>query len=291
MKKVVVVGGAVIDIFAKPKYKFIMRDSNPGYLTKSLGGVGRNIAENLARLEVDTTLVTVLGKDEGKKMIMQNAQEVMLKLSAIGGVKTPTYLSIMDDNHDMVAAIAEMDEIENISREDIKKRDILFKNADYLVIDTNLKQETLEYIFKTYPKETYVDVISCQKGEKIKPFYRYIHGIKLNVLEAKYLSGIEDDDIEVIAKYFITQGVNEVYITLGKEGSLFMNREIVKKTPAVEVDVTNTAGAGDAYLAGIIYAKVHGLDPLEYARKAALIALHSNQAVSENMNKKNLEED
>ena len=83
MKKVVVVGGAVIDVFAYPKDKFILNDSNPGYITRSLGGVGRNIADNLARLQVDTTLITILGKDEGKKMIMQNAQEVMLKLSAV----------------------------------------------------------------------------------------------------------------------------------------------------------------------------------------------------------------
>ncbi|MFA6801515.1 MAG: carbohydrate kinase family protein [Acholeplasmataceae bacterium] len=289
MKKVIVVGGAVIDIFAKPKDRFIMRDSNPGYLIKSLGGVARNIAENLARLEVDTTLVTALGKDEGKKLIMQNAQEVMLKLSIIPVAQTPTYISILDDQNDMVAAIADMDEIELISKEDIKKRDSIFQNADYVILDTNLKKETIEYILKTYQKEIYVDAISCQKAEKLMPYLRYIQGLKLNLLEAKHLSENDSDDIEQIAKFFISRGVKEVYITMGKEGSFFMSKTQTLKTTSQGVDILNTAGAGDAYFAGMIYAKVNQFDPIVYAHRAALLTLQSEKAVSDLMNIKNLE--
>ncbi|QWB96339.1 hypothetical protein KHQ89_02585 [Mycoplasmatota bacterium] len=290
MKKVVVVGGAVIDVFAFPKDKFIMNDSNPGYIKKSLGGVGRNIAENLARLQVDTTLITILGKGEGKKMIMQNAQEVMLKLSSVAGNKTPTYLSILNDKNDTVAAIADMDEIELITKEHIKKRDIIFQSADYLVLDTNFNQDTLAYIFKTYKKEIYVDVISCQKGEKIKPFYKFIQGIKLNLLEAKHLSQLDSDDPETLARYFITQGVKEVFVTMGKEGSIFVSKGEVIRTPSHLVEIKNTAGAGDAYFAGVLYAKVNGLDPVAYAHKAAWLTLKSEKAVSDEMNVKNLEE-
>jgi len=290
MKKVLVVGGAVIDIFAYPKSKFIMFDSNPGYLKKSLGGVARNIAENLARLNVDTTLITALGKDDGKKVIMQNAQEVMLKLSAVPVPQTPTYLSIQNDENDMVAAIADMDEIELISKEDIKLREIIFQNADYIILDTNLKKETLEYIVKAYQqKEIYVDAISCQKANKIKPFYKYLKGLKMNQLEARYLSQMEDQDIEEVAKYFIAKGVKEVYITLGKDGSVYMDESKYEKLPAHEIKVVNTAGAGDAYLAGVIYAKVHDLEPLTYARKAAEITLIDEKTVSNEMNEKNLE--
>lgn len=112
----------------------------------------------------------------------------------------------------------------------------------------------------------------------------------MNLLEAKYLSGLEDADTETIAKYFISQGVKEVYITLGKDGSLFMNKNEVIKTPSHDVEILNTAGAGDAYLAGILYAKVHGFVPTEYAQKAAMLTLRSEKAVSTEMNIKNLEE-
>lgn len=290
MKKVVVVGGAVLDVFAYPHDTFILNDSNPGYLKTSLGGVARNIAENLARLGVDTTLVTMLGKDEGKKLIMQNAQEVMLKLSAIPATKTPTYLAILNEDNEMVAAVADMDEIELLSKEHIKKRDVIFQNADYIILDTNLNPETLQYIFKTYQKEFYMDVISCKKAEKIKPFYRFIHGLKLNILEAKHLSGIDTDDEEVLAKYFLSQGVKEVYLTLGQNGSIYMSKEEVIRTPSHDVEIKNTAGAGDAFLAGIIYGKINNLDLLSCAQKAAEVTLQSKKAVSEDMCEHKIEE-
>lgn len=290
MKKVVVVGGAVLDVFAYPHDTFILNDSNPGYLKTSLGGVARNIAENLARLGVDTTLVTMLGKDEGKKLIMQNAQEVMLKLSAIPATKTPTYLAILNEDNEMVAAVADMDEIELLSKEHIKKRDVIFQNADYVILDTNLNPDTLQYIFKTYQKEFYMDVISCKKAEKIKPFYRFIHGLKLNILEAKHLSDIDTDDEEVLAKYFLSQGVKEVYLTLGQNGSIYMSKEEVIRTPSHDVEIKNTAGAGDAFLAGIIYGKINGLDLLSCAQKAAEVTLQSKKAVSEDMCEHKIEE-
>lgn len=290
MKKVVVVGGAVLDVFAYPHDTFILNDSNPGYLKTSLGGVARNIAENLARLGVDTTLVTMLGKDEGKKLIMQNAQEVMLKLSAIPAMKTPTYLAILNEDNEMVAAVADMDEIELLSKEHIKKRDVIFQNADYVILDTNLNPDTLQYIFKTYQKEFYMDVISCKKAEKIKPFYRFIHGLKLNILEAKHLSGIDTDDEEVLAKYFLSQGVKEVYLTLGQKGSIYMSKQEVVRTPSHDVEIKNTAGAGDAFLAGIIYGKINGLDLLSCAQKAAEVTLQSKKAVSEDMCEHKIEE-
>ncbi len=290
MKKVVVVGGAVLDVFAYPHDKFILNDSNPGYLKTSLGGVARNIAENLARLEIDTTLVTMLGKDEGKKQIMQNAQDVMLKLSSIPATKTPTYIAILNETNEMVAAVADMDEIELLSKEHIKKRNVIFKNADYIVLDTNLNLDTLQYIFKTYDKEFYIDVISCKKAEKIKPFYRYIHGLKLNILEAKHLSGLDTDCEEELAKYFLSQGVKEVYLTLGQKGSIYMTKEEIIKTPSHLVEIKNTAGAGDAFLAGIIYGKIHGLNIIDCAQKAAEITLQSNKAVNDCMCRKKIEE-
>lgn len=291
MEKVLVVGGSVIDIFACPKDKIILGDSNPGYLKQSLGGVGRNIAENLARLGIDTTLITPMGKDEGRKMIMQNAQDVMLKLSIIQAEHTPTYISILNEENDNVVSVAAMDEIEQMTKEDIKIRDISFQNADLIVLDTNLSQETLTYIFETYHKPFYVDVISARKAERIKPFLRYIEALKMNKLEAQYLTGmIDEDNPEVLAKYVISKGVKEVYITLGKEGSFYMDKDKKISYPQIPVQTKNTSGAGDAFFAGVIYAKMKGLDPLVWARKAAVLTVQSDDSVSHEMSVKALED-
>ena len=57
------IGGANMDIHCKSDRQLIMRDSNPGSLQTSLGGVCRNICENLARLGESVRLITVVGYD------------------------------------------------------------------------------------------------------------------------------------------------------------------------------------------------------------------------------------
>ena len=60
---VAVIGGMNMDIFGIPDEKVIPRDSNIGQIGMAVGGVGQNIAQNLARLEVPTYLITVYGDD------------------------------------------------------------------------------------------------------------------------------------------------------------------------------------------------------------------------------------
>ena len=283
MSKVVVIGGAVVDLFAYPHQNIQMNDSNPGYFTTSLGGVGRNIAENLARLNIDTTLITVLGKDAQGRMIENHAKSVNLKISAILAETTPTYISIMDERKDTVVAIAAMDQILLLTKEEIEKRSTLLNQADVILADTNLSEDALSYIFHHYKKPIYVDAISGPKAIKVKPFLPFIKGLKMNTIEASLISGIaykSQEDIEQLGAYFIKQGVQEVYITLGSEGSFYMNKDISFYKEAIKVDIQNTTGAGDAFFAGVIYAKIHHQNPLTYAMASAIINLQDEKAVS-----------
>ena len=60
---VTVVGGVNMDIGGWPGEVPVMQDSNPGVVRMSLGGVGRNIAHNMALLGMDVRMVTVFGDD------------------------------------------------------------------------------------------------------------------------------------------------------------------------------------------------------------------------------------
>lgn len=277
-------------MFAYPKDKLILGDSNPGYLKKSLGGAGRNIAENLARLEVDTTLFTVLGRDEGRRWIMTSAQEAKLKLSATTVEQTPSYISILNEENNLVVSIALMDGIETLNIDDVKKRDSVFQRTDLIVLDTNLAQDTLEYIAKTYQeKDIYLSVISCKKANKAKLIYPFINTLKMNIQEANFLADVSEDiDDLKLGKYFISKGVKQVFITKGRQGSFFVSSSEYKKIKHNAVEIKNSCGAGDSYLAGVIYARINGLDPLLYATKAALITLEDEKAVCEKMSVENI---
>ncbi|MDI6453654.1 carbohydrate kinase family protein, partial [Peloplasma aerotolerans] len=293
MKKIVVIGGSVIDIFAYPHHRMIMNDSNPGYLRKSMGGVGRNIAENLVRLGLDTTLITVLGDDDAGMFIKDSCKNLGLKLSIVDVATTPTYLCIMDEHNEDLISVAAMDQIEELNETSLSKRKKIIDQADILIVDTNLSIETLTYIFDTYDKDIYVDTISSQKAVKIKPFLSKINTLKLNRLEAELLSGIhheDEKDIYRIGDYFIAHGVKEVFITLGSNGSLHMSNKISRFKPSYRVPVLNSTGAGDAFFAGVIYAKLNDLDPLIYGSASAIVNLQDEKAVSSDLTVQKLDE-
>lgn len=290
--KVVVIGGAVLDVFLFPHKKMILHDSNPGYMLKSFGGVGRNIAENLARLNVDTTLLTVLGEDTYGEDIYNDAHNIKLAINPIYIKETPQYISIIDENNEDLISVAVMDGLNELNIEHIKRRNGFISDANYIVIDTNLNYETIEYIVNTYKKKIFVDTISSQKALKIKPLLNKIHTLKTNLLEAEALSNIKyksKEDLNKIGKYFIDEGVKEIFITLGKDGAAYITEDnIVIKEP-FKTNVKNTTGAGDAFFAGVIYANINNIDPINAGFANAKLNLESENAVLKTLNKDLLE--
>jgi pseudouridine kinase len=283
MKKVVVIGGAVVDLFLYPDQKMILHDSNPGYMKQSLGGVGRNIAENLARLSVETHLISVIGNDEAGDWIRRASAEIGLHLSIIESEKTPMYFCVMDETKEDLVSVAVMKEIEKLTHHEIEKRLDLIQSADLVVIDTNLSEKAFAYACEHIRKPLFVDAISTQKVIKIRKYLHYIHTLKLNAMEAEVLTGMTFetmDDLNDMGDFLIQAGVKQVLITLGATGAYYANHEHAMFKNAIPVDVKNGTGAGDAFIAGAIYAHLNDLHPLSVAMANAMINLESESAVS-----------
>ncbi len=122
---VTVIGGANIDIQGFPYGKLNLNDSNPGKVKISLGGVGRNIAENLVKMDIDTKLVTVIGDDPYGKKILEECKMAKIDMDDSLVIKnrfSSVYLSILDEEGDMKSAVSDMDIINEIDIDFIKKR-------------------------------------------------------------------------------------------------------------------------------------------------------------------------
>jgi pseudouridine kinase len=291
MKKVYVIGGAVIDICLYPHQKMILKDSNPGYVVESMGGVGRNIAENLARLGQDVTLLTTLGSDIYANKIKEHAKTCHLKLDIIESEQTPTYYAVIDENHDDVIGIAAMDQINLITKEEIEKRMDYIKQADLVVLDTNISEEALKYVFNHVDKPIFVDAISTQKAIKLKAFYPKIFALKLNELEAETLTGIQYqsmEDLNQMGDFLNHLGVSHVLITLGKIGAYYANKDFGVFRNGLNVDIKNPTGAGDAFISGAIYAYLKELPILECAMSNAVLNLSCIEAVCQNLSEEKL---
>lgn len=286
MSKVVIVGGSVIDLFLYPHQMMNLRDSNPGYMKRSLGGVGRNIAENLARLSIDTKLITPLGNDHYRNMILDQAEKINLKIFPIEIKETPLYVSIIDEKGEDLIGVALMDEIASITDDQVMIYQDILDQADLIVLDTNLSIGVLKSILIAYKDKTYVDAISGQKAGKLKELLPFIHTLKMNIIEASMIAGFGDEStfgLNALGDFFIKQGTKEIFITLGEKGVYYANEEVRFMRSSVKVKAINSTGAGDAFFSGVIYAKLHGEDQVAYGISNAYLNLMDLHAVCPNL--------
>lgn len=137
----VVIGGTNIDIQGFCNAAHIEKDSNPGVITRSLGGVGRNIAENLVRLGVRTELITVLGNSPAWEALISRIEHLGIGVShspRLADVPLPMYLCILERDGGLVSAVADMRAIERLQIEHLENQDSLLRKAACIIIDGNL---------------------------------------------------------------------------------------------------------------------------------------------------------
>ncbi|WP_312694977.1 PfkB family carbohydrate kinase [Caproiciproducens sp.] len=295
---VCVVGGANVDIQGFPGERLVMNDSNPGAVKISFGGVGRNIAENISRLGIQTKLITAVGNDDYGRGLLEAAGKcgMDMKHSLVSDeYPTPIYLSILDEEGDMKVAISQMNVLEKVTPEFIENRRQLIKRAQLCVIDTNLPEKTLAFLTQEFPEmDFYLDTVSTAKAVKVKNILGRLHTIKPNRLEAEKLSDIkitDEDSLRRSGEFFLKQGVRRVVISLGSRGTYYRDRETEFILETEKARVVNATGAGDAFMAGLVYTSLNGMAPVEtirFSAAASKLALSHENTINPDMSVENI---
>ncbi|HZJ99971.1 MAG TPA: carbohydrate kinase family protein [Tissierellaceae bacterium] len=289
----IIVGGINIDIQGFPKNKLILKDSNIGEVKLSLGGVGRNIGENLARLGINTKLISIIGDDPYGSMVLEHSREIGLNLDntlILEGENTSIYLSILNEDGDMEIAISSMDIYEKMNIEFIKEQKDIIENSGLCIIDTNLPKETIEYILTRFKGvDFFLDTVSTAKTEKVKDLIGCFHTIKPNKFEAEILTGIKidsDDDLIKATEILHDKGVKRVFITLGDKGVFYSDGVIRGHKSTPKVKIVNATGAGDAFVAGLAYGYMNDIETeevVDLAMYASIVALSHEDTINPNM--------
>ena len=221
---IVVVGGANMDIGGKPDGPLREKDSNPGRVRTSVGGVGRNIAHNLRLLNLPVAFLTALGKDAyGDRVVAECAMAGIdcERVLRTHDEPTSTYLFIADETGDMRLAISDMAICSLINPAYLSGQRDLLDTADVLVLDANLPEETIRYLAKTCTVPIFADPVSVSKAGKLKHVLGRLHTLKPNRLEAEQLTGISirtDADLARAADALLATGLKRVFLSLGIEG-------------------------------------------------------------------------
>lgn len=279
-----VIGGANIDIQGFSEKSIVFNDSNPGNIQKGYGGVARNICENLSLLKSETMLISPIGDCEFSKNLikyMNNRGSNMEHSLIIENSDLSTYLSILNEENEMILAISSMKILEKLDIDFLKTKENIIKNSSVLVIDTNLRTDVIEYL-STLNKNIVIDLVSTQKAVKAKNVIGNFNTVKPNKIEVEILTGVKITDIDSMkeaANILLNLGVKNVFITLGKDGVFYMNKEkyeLIKNPDIVAKDIT---GAGDAFSSGLAFSLEKGYSIEKMARVALSMSIINVQNI------------
>lgn len=275
---VVVIGAVNMDICGRPQKKLIFRDSNPGTVRLTPGGVGRNIAHDLCLLGEDVRFVTVFGDDPNGAALRDSCARLGMDLSCaqtIPGVFTSSYLYITDERGEMQLGLNDTDSSARITPDYLSEHLDVINGAAVVVAEGNLPAETLQWIGEHVTPPLFVDPVSVTKAERLRGMLRRIHTFKPNITEGANLTG--ESEPEQIVSALLEQGVRRVFLSMGSMGILAGEGTERVMLPCLPTRLVNTTGGGDAVMAALVWAHLHDRD----LRETVLCALRAGRCAAE----------
>ena len=280
--KICVIGGANADIIATSFQPFVPNDSNPGSVRLTAGGVGRNIAHNLASLGNEVFFMTQFGGDAFGRFTADSCHDAGIDISlcdyAPPGVRS-CFLCINDCNGELMGGVSDMVAAEGITAEWLASRLSKVGNVDVFVADANIAVDALVYLIDHVDKPLYIDAVSGAKASKIKEAMmlsnkKHFFSLKCNQIEQIILQDME--------------GVDRRFISLGANGLDVIEGSAKHHFPALPCRVVNATGAGDALIAGIIHAGPKAT--IEEATRIGLLCAKKNIESPDTVNQQKYEQ-
>jgi pseudouridine kinase len=246
-----------------------------------VGGTARNVADNLARLGVEAVLLSAIGCGGNGRRILNNADQVGINTDYViisDEHHTSAYLAILDETGNLVMSVDDMEVLSCLTPQIINWRRSLIKNAEMVVIDSNLSQATIDSVFKAaqrYRVRVCADPASTTVATRLKPHLSEVYMVTPNVPEAEVLSdrSINDENEAITAaRSLVNAGVKIVIITLAEAGVVYASPSDSGRVPAVAADIVDFTGASDALTATVVFGLLNDISLDESVRLGASAA-------------------
>ncbi len=278
---VLVVGAAGIDSKGKALAPFTLGSSIPGMIRVSVGGVARNVAENLARLGIEAVLLSAIGPGGSGKRIRANAAEAGINTDYVivsADYHTSAYIALLDERGSLVMSVDDMEILTLLTPQVINRRRGLIKNAAMVVFDANLPEATIDSLVKVanrYGVRLCADPTSNILTSRLKPHLPNLFMIVPNVFEAEILSGKSikhENEAITVARALVNAGVKVVIITLAEAGVVYASARASGHIPAIATEIFDPSGAGDALTAAVVFGLLNNIPLDESVRLGASAA-------------------
>ena len=271
---VLVIGAAGLDTKGRATGPLQPGTSNPGSIRVSMGGVARNVAENLARLGEHAILLSAVGTDSLGGRVRQHAAAAGVDVSCLfenEDCHTGAYMAVYDQAGSLTVSVDDMAVLGAITPSVIYKRRGLIRNADMVVMDANLSPHSIGSLMRLvvkYKVPACADPTSASLAARLKPYLPDLYMVTPDIPEAEVLCGRSlrnrRADGTSAAKQLVAMGVEVAIVTLAELGVCYATHEVSGHVPAVKTEVVDRTGAGDALTAGIVFGLLNGF-PIDEA--------------------------
>lgn len=267
---IVVIGAVFVDVKGYPEDTFIPAGRNVGRVEQVYGGVGRNVAEDIANCELRPSFVSLVDNTPTGEDVVRQLRNHKVNTDYIRSVRDGmgTWLAVFDNDGDVVAAISKRPNLMPIVDILDEKGDEIFANADSVVIEVDIDKEIVKKSLKLaqkYGKPIYAVVANMSIALERRDFLLQMDGFVCNQQEAGILFSEDYDGktpeemMEIVSRKVKAASFNRMIVTMGAQGAVYADRFGDKGfCPARKVTVKDTTGAGDSFCAGAVIGLTYG---------------------------------
>ncbi len=276
--QVVCIGAMLVDELFYCKEPVVAATSNPANVKKAAGGVMRNIAHQLALLEMPVQLITVMGNDADGQWLKEDCMQAGIDMNHIitADCGTGKYSAILNPDGSLYAAACVNPSESHLTIPLLQQKEAALSKASIVVADTNLDPVVLEWL-NSYCREKgtllFIEPVSVAKAKKLSAID--LEGLFMVTPNEDELASLSEfsSSAETVLQELLQKGIQYVWLRKGANGSEMISVKSRYALPSPSVTVKDITGAGDAALAAWIAAYCLG-----NTEKQCLLAAHSMAA-------------
>ena len=280
----VIIGMIFVDVKGYPEAAFIPTGRNVGRVERVHGGVGRNIAEDIANCELRPTLVSLVdesgdGQDVVRKLNNHKVDTRYIRKTRDG---MGTWLAVFDNDGDVAASISKRPNLMPIIDILDEQGDEIFSNADSIIVEIDLDKEIIKRVFKLakkHGKKVYAAVGNMSIALERRDFLKSIDCLVCNIQEAGMLffddfsEKSTEEMVDILAEKVKAAKIPSMIVTMGGKGAIYADLNGDKGyCPARKVEVKDTTGAGDSFCAGAAIGLTYGKSLKEACEIGSMLA-------------------
>lgn len=292
-----VIGGINVDVIGIADKELISSNSNSGKINYYIGGAGRNMALALNKLDVPNYLISIYGEDMYGEMFKNNAILNNMNISCCEQIKTAstsTYLYIEDSKSFLNYGIDDMQILKKMTPEFLNNYIERINNSDYCIFDTNLPQESIEYLYQHVNVPLIVKTVSLDKNNRLINGIENIHTLVTTPREVQEIIKSNEEinyEYEDAVYKLLGKGVENIVLFSPEFGIKYYNLH-TKLEIYVPFTSYNTNGASASITSTLTWCLLNYKsrnEALLYAYAAAMIISESHEAINPNFSKYRLE--